>query len=126
MRRIALTQGRIGVVAGKVGDFERAETLLGKAIVSHHAVGDVRNMIFELLALMSIWHFRHHGTYGQTMGDLERAANTLDSDLVRLIGTSVARPDKRYLVEFWLRRQHPRLFGSVNTGQHQDTGRWAP
>ncbi len=109
-RRIALTSGRMGVVAGVSGDFDRAELLLGRAILSHHGVGDIRNMIFELLALLSIRHVRMFGTYGRTLADLERAAQDLDSRLVALLKMSIMQPDRTYLVDFWLRRHHPRLF----------------
>jgi tetratricopeptide (TPR) repeat protein len=112
-RRTALTEGRMGIVAGKVGEFDRSEQLLRRAIMSHSSVGDLRNMIFELLALLSIRHCRWYGTFGETIGDLERAARNIDRQLAGLIGSSISSPDKRYLVDFWLHRQHPRLFANT-------------
>lgn len=112
-RRTALTEGRMGIVAGKNAEFERAESLLRKAIVSHSSVGDVRNMIFEILALLTIWYLKSYGQFAQTLGDLERSA-TIHSDdgLAGAIASSISSPDKRYLVDFWLHRQHPRIFAT--------------
>jgi tetratricopeptide (TPR) repeat protein len=116
-RRTALTEGRLGIVAGRIGAFDRAENSLHHAIVSHSLVGDIRNMIFELLALLSIRHRRAFGTFGATLPDLERAAPGIHPELARLIGSSISSPDKHYLVEFWLNRQQPRLFGPARTRQ---------
>ncbi len=110
VRRMALTEGRLGIVAAAVGDFAAAEQLLRGAVLAHHKVGDLRNMIFELLALLAVRHIRIYRSRGRTMNDLERATHGIASDLARLISVSIAQPDKRYLVGFWLRRQYPRLF----------------
>jgi tetratricopeptide (TPR) repeat protein len=110
VRRIALTEGRSGIVAAAAGDLAQAEELLHGAVLAHYKVGDLRNMIFELLALLAVRHIRMYGSRGRTVNDLERATHGIASDLARLISVSIAQPDKRYLVGFWLRRQYPRLF----------------
>ncbi len=111
-RRTALSIGRLGLVAVARGDGPRAVSLVGKAIRVHKSLGDTRNMILELLNLVTIVALQNGLTLPPDVWKALRTVNQADvpSDIKAIANHFSPRSPHAYLTDFWLECHMPRYF----------------
>jgi tetratricopeptide (TPR) repeat protein len=113
-RRTAVTTARLGLVARRRGDISRAIDLTQSAIRAHRALGDNRNMTFELLDLAVMRHLSQGGNPASAISDILAATvGDMPDDISPAAASLAGMSEQGYLVELWSRCYRPLNFPDV-------------
>jgi tetratricopeptide (TPR) repeat protein len=117
-RRRAMSWGRLGIVSFLEGDLRGAVEKLVGSVRDHYALGDYRNLAFELMGLADVVARGFARTKAEGVSQLVAAAiatGTVPEDVATLL-QSVAHGTYGYLLDFWFRCQREQLFARGVSG----------